>query len=327
MRSAGLGLFTVAFLIIVASVSTSPPACASQYSDALSAAAAKLDHAANTGAKVPFFHVPPPPTTGPPRYSPSVDDWLQAALSSARADRKLRDRKADLRQIAQALRYLALDERGAQPASRDVKATAQSVLANSAYRTAVTKAAPPPKPTIWDRILRWIVEQIGKLFEGLANLTQGVPVLGNIFAIALIGIAVLALVYVAYRLAAGFALRRRDATAYEGEELPARANVDTLRATALAAAREGNYARAVALLFQATLVLLDRSQRINYDPARTAGEYRRLVRRKAQFVAAEFDALARIFTAAAFAETPIDEGDWTLAMTAFATLGPPLGAQ
>jgi hypothetical protein len=56
------------------------------------------------------------------------------------------------------------------------------------------------------------------------------------------------------------------------------ANAAGLRAAALEAARAGRYRAAAALLFAWVVRALDESGRVAFDPARTPGEYRRLVR-------------------------------------------------
>jgi hypothetical protein len=320
----------IAALTLAALVGFAAPSLGSPYSTALQDAAAQLDHAANASARVPDLHVPPAPLGGPPRYSPSVDDWLQGALNAARRDRAPKSRASSLRSIAAALRYMSnavttQDSNGQPP--HDASATADDILAQPAYRQTPTKTAPPPKESIWEKILSWFFDKIGQLFNGLARVTQGVPFLGDIFAIVLIGIAVLGLAYVGYRIADGFLIRRRTTLSDDGELMPVGAGAEQLHRAALDAARSGNYARAVALLFHASLMVLDTTDRVAYDPSRTAGEYRRLVRRRAQSIAADFDSLARIFTTAAYADEPVDERDWMQASAAFAVVGRPLEAR
>jgi hypothetical protein len=321
--SRALAAVALAGALVVGALVSPAPALASPYVDALTAAARALDHAANARAPVPVLHVPPAPLGGPPRYSPSLDDWLQSVLSTARLERKPKDRARDLRAVASTLRYLA---GGASPSVRarprgDVSATAAQILAEPAYRAARTAPAPEPQRTIWEKILDWIVAQIIKLFSGMAQAAAGVPLLGSVFAIVLIALAVLGLAYVGYRIADGLALRRKTSSA-DGELLPPIASADEVHAAAIAAARDGAYARAIALLFHASLLQLDRTNRVEYDPARTPGEYRRLVRAKAPPVAGDFDALARVFTLAAFADAPVEESDWMSARSSYLGLFP-----
>jgi len=314
---------TIALAIVCALGS---PAAASPYSDALLAAARSIDHAANARAPLPVVHVPPAPLGGPPQYSPSVDDWLQGCLAVARREHNTKRRAADLRSIAASLRFLAEESGragGSQPG--DTTGLAKQILSENAYRAARTTPAPEPQETWWQRFLEWVFDQLGKLFGGLAQATVGTPWVGRLIAVVLIALAVAGLLYVAYRLAQGFAIRRR-ADAGDGELLPVRGSADELYAAAQEAQRSGQYARAIALLFHASLVLLDRADRVNYDPARTAGEYRRAVRRNAQHVAVDFDALARIFTLAAYADAPVGPPDWSAAEASYRTIAPALGA-
>src|SRR5262249_50064369 len=75
------------------------------YAQSVRAAARSLEAASRGGARsVPSVHVPPAPLPGPPRYSPSLDDWLQAVLVAARAE-KPKNRTRTLRHAAAALRY------------------------------------------------------------------------------------------------------------------------------------------------------------------------------------------------------------------------------
>jgi len=70
-----------------------------------------------------------------------------------------------------------------------------------------------------------------------------------------------------------------------------------LRAAALSAARAQRFREAAALLFVSALRALDERGRLAYDPARTPGEYRRLVRDPV-FDALAGDAVIAVFAAA-----------------------------
>lgn len=275
------------------------------------------------------MHIPPAPLGGPPRFSPSLDDWLQRSLDVARKTKAAKARAAALRTIAASLRYVAM---GAGPANAttaaraDLEAAAKSILAESAYRVSATKPAQPQQPTIWERILNWIIEKIDELFGGLATATQRVPVVGVIIGYAIVGAAIIGLVFVGYRIARRLTSRRDAAVAGAGEALPHSTNPDELYALARDEARRGNAAQAVALLYQTALVLLDRVDRIEYDPSRTPGEYRRLVRRNAQTIADGFDAIARLFVAVAFGRASVGADDWLRADAAFSGIRRSLGA-
>ncbi|MFI5388738.1 MAG: DUF4129 domain-containing protein [Candidatus Eremiobacterales bacterium] len=299
------------------------------FSSTLIAAAHRLERAAKASAAVPAMHIPPAPLGGPPRFSPSLDDWLQRSLDSARKTKPVKARAAALRTIAASLRYVAT---GAGPAATsaaprgDLEAAAKSILAESTYRVSATKPAQAQQPTIWERILNWIIDRIDALLGGLATATQKVPIVGVIIGYAIVGAAVIGLAFVGYRIARRLTSRRDAAVPGLGDALPPSTNADDLYSLARDAARNGNAAPAVALLYQAALVLLDRVDRVAYDPSRTPGEYRRLVRRKAQAIADAFDALARLFVAVAFGRASIGADDWLRADAAYSGIRRSLGA-
>ena len=299
------------------------------YASTLVAAAQRIERAAKANAPVPAMHIPPAPLGGPPRFSPSLDDWLQRSLDAARKTRPAKARAAALKTIAASLRYVATGSGSATSASApssDLEATTKSILAEPAYRVSATNPAQPQQPTIWERILNWIIEKIDEFFGGLASATQKVPLLGVIIGYAIIGAAIIGLVFVGYRIARRLTFRRDAAATGIGEALPVSTNPDELYALASDTARAGQAAQAVALLYQAALVLLDRVDRITYDPSRTPGEYRRLVRRNAQTIADAFDALARSFIAVAFGRASAGAEDWLRADAAFSGIRRSLGA-
>ncbi|HET9342794.1 MAG TPA: DUF4129 domain-containing protein [Candidatus Eremiobacteraceae bacterium] len=299
------------------------------YASTLVAAAQRIERAAKANAPVPAMHIPPAPLGGPPRFSPSLDDWLQRSLDAARRTKSAKTRAASLATIAASLRYVATGAGSANSTAAprtDLEAAAKSILAESAYRVSATKPAQPQQPTIWDRILNWIIEKIDELFGRLATATQKVPIVGVIIGYAIVGAAIIGLAFVGYRLARRLTSRRDTAVAGVGEVLPLSTNPDELYALARDEARSGNTGQAVALLYQTALVLLDRVDRIAYDPSRTPGEYRRLVHRNAQTIADAFDALARLFVAVAFGRASAGADDWRRADAAFSGIRRSLGA-
>lgn len=318
LRAAATALAcSLALSVLTATADAGMP---SDYAATLVTAAQRLERAAKSDARVPAMHIPPAPLGGPPRFSPSLDDWLQRSLDTARKTKPVKARAAALRTIAASLRYIAAGAgpSSARTASRDdLETAARSILAEPAYRVDATKPAQPQQPTIWERILDWIVNMLGRLFGGLAEATQKVPIVGTILGYAIIAAAILGLAFVGYRIARGLTSRREAVSAGLGEALPVSANADALYSLARDEARSGNAAAAVALLYQAALVLLDRVDRVAYDPSRTPGEYRRLVRRNAQAIADAFDALARLFVAVAFARARIGTDEWGRADAAY----------
>ena len=69
-------------------------------------------------------------------------------------------------------------------------------------------------------------------------------------------------------------------------------------------------------------VALEQRELVAYDPARTPGEYRRLVRGRRSEAAPAFDELAERFTRAAFAREPALRDDFEAAQRAYAVFEP-----
>lgn len=139
---------------------------------------------------------------------------------------------------------------------------------------------------------------------------------GDILIAALIALVVI----VAVRMLLTMARDAASPPGVQASELPVHAGARELHAAARQAAERGAYAIAVALLFQAALALLDARGMLRDDPARTVNECRSDVRRRARSLAAPFDRLARIFTAAVYAEERMTAAHWSDAQDAYAAL-------
>lgn len=283
---------------------------------AMRSAAAALDRAAVL-RKVPAVSVAPD-------LPPALDSWLQAGLAGARKENRASNRAADLRALAASLRMgAALAARRPVKTPADLRADVRHVLAESAFRANV--AAAPPKKTeqSWlGRVLQAIADWWARVMFRAIGAAASTPLLGNIFAIILITAAALALAFLAFRIAMAVVARRarESGSNTAGTLLTANATADEMYDDACAAARSGAFGLAIALLFQAALLALDSSGRVPYDSARTAGEYRRAVRRSVAAAATSFEALARAFTFVAYAEAPAGESDWRAADAAYTSM-------
>jgi Domain of unknown function (DUF4129) len=317
--------FALACLFIVAVPTTSnaatpaarqPDAVVQTDVPAMRAAAAALDRAAVL-RKVP---------TGPVAagFPPAIGAWLSAGLADARKEKKASNRAADLRALAASLREGAsLAERRHVTTPTDLHADVRQVLAESAFHANVTAAPAKKREQSWlGRVLQAFSDWWSKVMGRAIDAAAGTPFLGNIFAFILITAAALALAFLVFRIAMTFVARRARASGsiVAGTPLTATASADETYADACAAARSGAYGLAIALAFQAALLALDRSGRVPYDSARTAGEYRRAVRRSVVAAAASFETLARAFTYVAYAQAPAGESDWRAADAAYASV-------
>lgn len=253
--------------------------------------------------------------------SPALKPWLGAGLTAARKQKSARSRAADLRAMAVSLRNgadIALREPVAAP--KDIAADARAVLAEPAFRTAVTSVPAVKKQQTWlERIWQSFIEWWGKVLGRAFTAASRAPVFGNIAAFVLIAAAAIALAFLIFRVTMLLLARRAlaNASAVDGTPLEARAGTAETYDAACAAARAGSYGSAIALLFQAALFALDKSGSVPYDSARTAGEYRRAVRRTVAGMSGPFDILVRAFTDVAYAQSPAGEADWRAAAAAY----------
>jgi len=279
-------------------------------------AATALDRAAKAG-KVPAH-------LSAPHISPALDAWISGGLSTARKEKKAAARAADLRAMAASLRVgaeLATREPGPSPAN--IAANVRQVLAEPAFRVSANSKAAVAKKQSWlELVMQRFFEWWAKLMERAFTAAAGVPAVGNIAAVLLMVTAGVALAFLAFRVTMLLIARRarRGREREDGTPLAVQPGTDETYDAARAAARDGEYGVAISLLFQAALLALDRSGRVPYDSARTAGEYRRAVRRSVAGAAVPFEALAHAFTYAAYSRSPADESDWRAADAAYATL-------
>jgi len=304
------------------------PANGAAYTAALSAAAQKLDTAAplqRTGVHVPDVHVPPAPLPGPPRFSPSLDDWLQNDLTAVREEKNAKSRAQMLRDAAASLRGAARASAAiaASDPAHQIGPTLASILAQPAYHEAESKTEATPKKSWWDLFLEWLADLIRRLFGGLFSAATGLPWLGQVIIYATLAALAALLVYVAIRLARYLMVSRRAREIEDaGELLERETSAQELLDVARAAAARGEYALAISLLFRAALRRLDAVGMVPYDAARTAGEYRRAVRRASSQASAPFDSLAQTFTIATYANAEIGEQDWNKAGDAYGQFVP-----
>jgi Domain of unknown function (DUF4129) len=291
-------------------------AAAQSDASAMRIAAEALDRAA--------AHRKAPPSTVGPGLPPALRVWLHAGLADARTEKNDVTRAAELRALAASLRMgAALAERrsGAPPAH--LTADVRQVLTEPAFRANVSAAPPQKREQSWlGRALQAIAKWWASVMFRVIGAAAGTPVIGNIFAIILITAAAAALAFLVFRIALLIAARRarEPELNLDGMPLTALASADETYDHARAAARSGSYGLAIALLFQAALLALDRSGRVPYDSARTAGEYRRAVRRSVAAAAASFETLARAFTYVAYAQAPAGESDWRAADAAYMSM-------
>jgi hypothetical protein len=210
---------------------------------------------------------------------------------------------------------LSLIQLGAQKPPHDPRVLVNAILAQRRFHTNV-----PVRHvrTWWDALRDWIGDrwsQFSHLFAHRVNIAGAAPAIGDIALLAAVVVIVVLFARLLIRLHAYAPAAHSGATT-----LFHRLTADELAAQAEAAAEQGRYAHAIALLFRASLARLDAARVLRDDPARTVEECRRDVVAKAPRLRTSFDALAELFTAAVYAEQRSDAQSWTLMKGAYAAL-------
>ncbi|MGC2244865.1 MAG: DUF4129 domain-containing protein, partial [Candidatus Aquilonibacter sp.] len=93
-----------------------------------------------------------------------------------------------------------------------------------------------------------------------------------------------------------------------------------LAALAAQAASAGDYARAVRLLFIAAVTLLDLRGVVRDERSATVNELRRRLHERDGALEPAFVEIARLYTATAYAQTPVDPDAWLRARAAYDNL-------
>lgn len=206
----------------------------------------------------------------------------------------------------------------------DPDVVARAVLGQAAYRQAASSTGAARPRSLLELVWSWLVDHVfGPLFAPLAHAFEAVRGVGTAAGVALVVLALLAVGFVVVRLALAFALRPLSGVAGASTPLASAAlGASDFRAVARVAAARGDYARAIAALWSAALAVLDERALVAFDPARTPGEYRRLVRRTRAAAAPSFDTLSERFVYATYAAALPSAGDFAAAERALAAFEP-----
>jgi hypothetical protein len=157
-----------------------------------------------------------------------------------------------------------------------------------------------PAQASWLDLLRdWLGGLVHRLLHGIDRALGANVSFERAIGFALLAAALALAGWGTYRLTRSYARGARVRTPPLEPVRGGGAEPDSaaLRAAARAAAHAGRYREAAGLLFSSVLRALDERGRIAYDPARTPGEYRRLVR-DPLFDALAGDAVVAVFAAA-----------------------------
>lgn len=192
----------------------------------------------------------------------------------------------------------------------DPHAIARAILAEPRFRIRVA----PVRTAWWTPITKWLGDRWHQLIDAFTHhvkIGTGASIaIGDLLLIAVIGLVVV----VTVRLILQYV--REAAPAEHARRLESHASSEDLYADAQNAAQQGEYARAIALLFSGALAALDVRGVVHDDPSHTVNECRREVRARAPQCSAPFDIIARAFSAVVYADAPVSAEQWERAREA-----------
>jgi Domain of unknown function (DUF4129) len=160
-----------------------------------------------------------------------------------------------------------------------VREAVREVLARPEFR--------PPDRTLLERVFGWLLEQAGRLLAEL-----GASGAGGIVGLAVLALALLGIVLLAARFSRGMTASPEVRAAVPG--VPRRPAADW-RAEAEAHERAGAWRQALRCRYRALVAELAARGLVDEVPGRTAGEYRREVRRSLPDAAADFAGATELF--------------------------------
>lgn len=172
--------------------------------------------------------------------------------------------------------------------------------------------------------LQWLYDRYSEFLHALAAHVKVGPNGVSLFGDVVVVLCVVVLGVAGARLLIALQVERartRQAIAIG----PAR-SAHAIALAAANAAAEGDYARAVRLLFAASVTLLDLRGVLHDDPSATVNDLRRALRTRNADAEAPFVDIARTFSACAYAEEQLDASAWGAAREAYDRLSNAAGA-
>lgn len=202
-----------------------------------------------------------------------------------------------------------------QPPHDIVRAVRQELAWPGRYHLHVTRGV----QRSWLQIaFQWLWDRWVELQHAIAARLHVGPTGATLLGDGLILAAVVLFAYVAARLL--MTIQAEHLQAVEAHEIGSQRSAHLLARAAADAAQNGDYARAIRLLFAAAVTLLDLRGVVRDDASATVNELRRALHARSAGADEPFLAIARAYTAAAYAEERIDEDAWTGAQAAYARL-------
>jgi len=197
----------------------------------------------------------------------------------------------------------------------DPQTLARTILSEKRFRVAI----PTTHRSLWEMFWGWLRDLWSRLADAFFSHVHVGSRAGFTIGVATEVILIAVVVIVLIRLVIGIVRDARHPRSV-ARALAEPPDAQELYAQSRRAAAQGDYRAAVALIFRAALVRLERLGLVREDPSRTVNECRRSVAARAPALASGFDAIARPFTAAFYAELPVAQAQWLAAHDAYVTL-------
>jgi hypothetical protein len=197
----------------------------------------------------------------------------------------------------------------------DPQTLARTILSEKRFRVAI----PTTHRSLWEIFWSWLRDLWSRLADAFFSHVHVGSRAGFTIGVVIEAILIAAVVFIVIRLLAGVVrdARHPRSAARPLAELP---DPQALYAQSRRAAAQGDYRTAIALVFRAALLRLERLGLVREDPSRTVNECRRSVAAREPALASAFDAIARPFTAAFYAELPVAQAQWLAAHDAYVAL-------
>ena len=205
---------------------------------------------------------------------------------------------------------------GAHRPPLEPHALARTILSEPRFRVRVSA---PARKTWWDMLVGWLRDRWHDLvgaFGKHVHVSPGVSVATGDIVIVIVAALV---VFVGIRLLSQYIAEgvSRPGTP---RAVASHTGAVELYDMSLEASRRGDYGAAVALIFRASLGVLDLRGVVHDDPSCTVNESRRQVRGTDPRLVEPFDVLSRAFTAVVYADAPVSQTQWANAREAYLRL-------
>jgi hypothetical protein len=205
----------------------------------------------------------------------------------------------------------------APPAALPVLAARE--LSNPRYRLGAPKGRTRTGLPWWLELWRWVAERWSAFWHRVFGPVRIGSAQAVVVGDVLLVLAAAAVFAAALRLFGGLMLERAPGGA--GQALPATAaGAQHWYAGACERAGHGDYASAAQWLFAAALASLSAQGLVDEDRSRTVGEFRSALAEQQAGLLPAFDAVARAFVAATYAQTAVAAAQWDRARDGYLAL-------